>query len=307
MPSDVSPDGPRSGTDPSGVPPDRMPRWLRDPLVVFVLLGIGVFALDGWLAGSETARPVIEITPDQVDRLRARWLAQWGREPTEPELQTLVDEAVDEEILYREAQRLGLDRDDAIVRRRLAQKLTFLLEDAGDTGPPSETEMEEYYARHADRYRRPGRTTFDHVFLSGDSRADPAGDGAALLDALRAGDDAGGWTRLGDPFMLARTYPDRSEQEVAGLFGKDFADAVSELPVGGWNGPVESAYGMHLVRVNGRTGARAPTLGEVRDRVVANLREERRRERSLAAYRELRDDYEVRLPVTVNGAESARN
>ena len=289
------------------MPPDRIPRWLRDPLVAFVLLGIGVFALDGWLAGSETARPVIEITPDQVDRLRARWLAQWGREPTEPELQTLVDEAIDEEILYREAQRLGLDRDDAIVRRRLAQKLTFILEDVGDTGPPSEAEVEEYYARHAERYRRPGRTTFDHVFLSGDSRADPAGDAAALLNALRAGDDAGGWTRLGDPFMLASTYPDRSEQEVAGLFGKDFADAVSELPVGGWNGPVESTYGVHLVRVNGRTASRAPTLEEMRDRVVADLREERRRERSLAAFQELREYYEVRLPAAASGANSTRN
>ena len=307
MPPDTSGDRPQSGTDSRGVPPDRIPRWLRDPLVAFVLLGIGVFALDGWLAGSETARPVIEITPDQVDRLRARWLAQWGREPTEPELQTLVDEAIDEEILYREAQRLGLDRDDAIVRRRLAQKLTFILEDAGDTGPPSETEMEEYYARHADRYRRPGRTTFDHVFLSGDSRADPAGDAAALLNALRAGDDAGGWTRLGDPFMLASTYPDRSEQEVAGLFGRDFADAVSELPVGGWNGPVESTYGAHLVRVNGRTASRAPALEEMRDRVVADLREERRRERSLAAYQELREYYEVRLPAAASGAESTRN
>ena len=281
-----------------------MPRWLRDPLVVFVLLGIGVFALDGWLAGSETARPVIEIAPDQVDRLRARWLAQWGREPTEPELQTLVDEALDEEILYREAQRLGLDRDDAIVRRRLAQKLTFLLEDAGDTGPPSETEMEEYYARHADRYRRPGRTTFDHVFLSGDTRTDPAGDAAAVLGALRAGDD-GNWRRLGDPFMLARSYAERTDLELAGLFGRGFADNVSKLPAGGWNGPVESTYGMHLVRVTGRTGSRAPGLAEVQDRVVADLREERRRERSLAAYQELRDDYEVRLPATASGAESA--
>ena len=283
-----------------------MPRWLRDPLVVFVLLGIGVFALDGWLAGSETARPVIEITPEQVDRLRARWLAQWGREPTEPELQTLVDEAIDEEILYREAQRLGLDRDDAIVRRRLAQKLTFLLEDSGDTGPPSETEMEEYYARHADRYRRPGRTTFDHVFRSGDTRTDPAGDAAALLGDLRAGDD-GGWRRLGDPFMLARTYAERTDLEIAGLLGRGFADAVSELPAGDWNGPVESTYGMHLVRVNGRTASRAPALAEVRDRVLADLREERRRERSLAAYQALRDDYEVRLPATASGAESTRN
>ena len=305
MRADISPDGPASNSEPGGAAPDRMPRWLRDPLVVFVLLGIGVFALDGWLAGGETARPVIEITPDEVERLRARWIAQWGREPAGDELRTLIDEAVDEEILYREAQRLGLDRDDAIVRRRLAQKLTFILEDAGATGPPSQAEVEEYYVQHADRYRRPGRTTFDHVFLSGDSRTDPAGDAAVLLGELRGVDDDG-WQRLGDPFMLARGYADRSDQEIAGLFGSAFADAVAALPAGGWNGPVASSYGVHLVRVNRRTPSRAPALAEVRDRVTADLREDRRRERSLAAYQELRDAYEVRLPATAGDTESTR-
>ena len=306
MRAETSPHHTQPNKDSGGEPRDRIPRWLRDPLVVFVLLGIGVFALDGWLAGSETARPVIEITPDEVDGLRARWIAQWGGEPTESELQTLIDQAVDEEILYREAQRLGLDRDDAIVRRRLAQKLTFILEDAGETGPPSEAEVEQYYARRVERYRRPGRTTFDHVFLSGDSRADPAGDATALLDEVRAGDGSG-WQRLGDPFMLARTYADRSDQEITGLFGRGFAGAVSGLPLGGWNGPLESTYGMHLVRVNGRTPSRAPALAEVRDRVIADLREDRRRERSLAAYQELRDAYEVRLPATASDTESTRN
>ena len=305
MRADTSPGGLPSESDSGGTPPDRIPRWLRDPLVVFVLLGIGVFALDGWLAGGDTARPVIEITPDEIERLRARWIAQWGEEPTDSELQTLIDEAVDEEVLYREALRLGLDRDDAIVRRRLAQKLTFILEDTGDAGPPSEAEIEEYFARHADRYRRPGRTTFDHVFLSGDNRADPAGDATALLAEVRAGED-GGWRRLGDPFMLARTYADRSDQQIAGLFGRRFAEAVSGLPVGGWSGPVQSTYGVHLVRVNGRTASRAPALAEVRYRVVGDLREERRRERSLAAYQALRDDYDVRLPAAARGAEAAR-
>lgn len=305
MRADISPDGPASNSEPGGAPPDRIPRWLRDPLVVFVLLGIGVFALDGWLAGGETARPVVEITPGEVERLRARWIAQWGREPTGDELQTLIDEAVDEEILYREAQRLGLDRDDAIVRRRLAQKLTFILEDAGATAPPSQAEFEDYFARHAERYRRPGRTTFDHVFLSGDSRTDPAGDAAVLLDELRRVDDDG-WQRVGDPFMLARSYAGRSDQEMAGLFGRAFTEAVAGLPVGGWNGPVESTYGVHLVRVNGRTPSRAPALAEVRDRVFADLREDRRRERSLAAYQELRDEYEVQLPEAATGNESAR-
>ena len=263
-----------------------------------------MFALDHWV-GSGEERLVIEVTRDQVEQLGARWTAQWGRPPTRPELEGLVEEAVDEEILYREAQRLGLDREDAIVRRRLAQKLTFVLEDADARAAPAADEVEEYYARHGERYRRPRRTTFDHVFLSADRRADPAGDAAALLRGTWA-DDGGGWKQLGDPFMLSRTYAGRTDAEIAERFGTGFADAVSALPTGDWTGPVESTYGVHLVRVRERTASRAPRLDEVRDRVVADLREERRREQGRAAYRALRDGYEVRRPAS-DGAASAQS
>ena len=267
--------------------------------MVFFLLAGGVFALDHWVESGEWDRRVIEVTPGQVEQLRARWTAQWGRPPTAPELETLVDEAVDEEILHREAQRLGLDVEDAIVRRRLAQKMTFVLEDAGDAAP-SDDEVEEYYARHAERYRRPARTTFDHVFLSADRRADPAGEAAVLLRVMAADDR--GWKQVGDPFMLARTYAARTDPQVARLFGAAFADAVSALPTGGWNGPVESTYGMHLVRVRDRTASRTPALEEIRDRIVADLRGERRREGGRIAYQALREDYEVRLPASGGAA-----
>ncbi len=271
--------------------------------MLFLVLGVGVFALDLWPARGGKESHVIEVTADEVEGLHARWTAQWGRPPTGLELQRLLDEAVDEEILYREAQRLGLDVEDAIVRRRLAQKMTFVLEDAGHAALSGD-DVEEYYARHAERYRRPARTTFDHVFLSADRRADPAGDAAVLLRGM-ATDDRG-WAQVGDPFMLARTYAARTDPQVARLFGAGFADAVSALPAGDWNGPVESTYGMHLVRVRERTPSRTPPLDELRDRVAADLREERRRERGRAAYRALSDDYEVRLPTSV-GAASAQN
>ena len=296
MPRDTPRDRPAQRTGTGGSSPARWRERLRDPLVLFLLLGAGVFALDHWRGdGAEENRRIV-VTGDEVERLRARWTAQWGRPPTGPELQASIEGAVDEEILYREVRRLGLDRDDAIVRRRLAQKLTFALEEAADRTAPSADEVESYFARHAERYRRPARTTFDHVFLSADRRADPAADAVVLLAELGSGGDAG-WQRLGDPFMLARTYADRTDAAIAGLFGAAFADAVSTLPPGGWRGPVESTYGMHLVRVRERTPARTPRLDEVRDRVAADLREERRREQGRAAYRALRDGYDVRLPA----------
>ena len=265
------------------------------PLVIFLLLEAGVFALDRWLDDGDAERRVIEVTEEQVDGIRQRWVAQFGRPPTDQELEGLLDDAVQEEILYREAQRLGLDRDNAIVRRRLAQKMTFVLEDNSSVGAPSDGEVEAEYAAHAERYREPGRTTFGHVFLSDQGRADAVSDARALLRSVRTteGDE---WRGLGDQFMLRREYADRTDQEIAELFGGQFAAAVAELDVGDWHGPVESAYGTHLVRVVRRVEPRAPALDEVRQRVVADLLEGRRREQNRAAVQSVRERYDVRMP-----------
>ena len=269
---------------------------VRSPLVLFLLLGAGVFALDRGLTRGDAERRVVAVTDEQVGAVRARWAAQWGREPTGPELERLLDEAVREEILYREAQRLGLDRDDPIVRRRLAQKMTFLLEDRAAAAAPTAEEVEAYYAAHAGDYREPRRTTFRHVFLSADRRADPKRDAVDLLAALRSAGE-GAWRRLGDPFMLLGEYADRTDRELGELFGAPFADALGDLPAGDWGGPLRSAHGVHLVRVLGRREASLPDLAAVRDRVAADLADARRRERNEAAFQELRARYDVRLPA----------
>ena len=265
----------------------------RSPLLFFLLLGAGVFAVERWLGDAGAGR-IVTVTEEQVGAIRERWLAQWGRAPTGRELEGLIDEAVREEILYREAQRRGLDRDDPIIRRRLAQKMTFLLEDGAEAPPAAAGDIETYYAAHAERYREPRRTSFRHVFLSRDRRADPARDAAALLGEARAaaGD---GWRRLGDPFALLREYADRTDQELAELFGGGFATALPALEAGAWHGPVESAHGVHLVQIIGRTEPRLPALDEVRDRVAEDLLESRRRERNEAALQTLRERYEVRM------------
>ena len=269
----------------------------RSPLVVFLLLGAGVFAVDRWLDDAGAGR-VVTVTEEQLGAIRERWAAQWGRPPTGRELEGLIDEAVREEILYREALRRRLDRGDAIIRRRLAQKMTFLLEDSAEapsTGATAAGDIETYYAAHAERYREPRRTTFRHIFLSRDRRADPEGDGAALLRRVRGG-DGDQWRQLGDPFMLLREYAGRTDQEIAELFGGRFAAALPALAARGWQGPLESAHGIHLVQVIGRTEPRLPALDEVRDRVAEDLLESRRRERNEAALQALRERYEIRMP-----------
>lgn len=269
---------------------------MRSPLVIFLLLGAGVFALDRGLDRGEGERRIVTVTDEQVAAVRARWAAQWGRDPSGPELERLLDEAVREEILYREALRLGLDRDDPIVRRRLAQKMAFLLEDRAAAPAPTDPEVEAYYAEHADRYREPRRTTFRHVFLSADRRAEPERDAAELLRAVRSAAE-GAWRRFGDPFMLLREYADRTDRELGELFGAAFVETLGELPAGEWQGLVRSSHGVHLVWVIGRQERRLPELAAVRDRVVEDLREARGRQRNDAAFQVLRARYDVRRPA----------
>ena len=273
---------------------NRIPRWLRDPLVVFLLIGVSVFAFDRWRDPGNAALRVIEVTEAQVDGIRARWAAQFGRPATDEELRALIDEAVKEEILYREAQRLALDRDDAIVRRRLAQKMTFVLEDTAETEAPGEDDVAAYYAEQSELYRDPARTTFVHVFLSNDRRADPTGDANELLRQLH-NDAAADWRQLGDPFMLLREYANRTDREVTELFGGRFAAAIVKLAPDEWEGPVASAYGTHLVRVITRTASTMPGLAHVRGRVVKDLLEARRREQNQVAFESVRERYEVRM------------
>ena len=264
------------------------------PLVVFLFLGGAVFTLDRWRGGDDRATRTIEIGELQLAGIRERWTVQWDRPPTEAELRGLVNDAIREEILYREALRLGLDRDDTIVRRRLAQKMTFMLEDGVGVDPPDEATVSAYHAAHGNRYREPRRTTFVHVYLSRDRREDPEADAATLLDQLTTG-PPNAWRQLGDPFMLLREYADRSDQEIAELFGSDFAGVLGDLPPNGWRGPVRSAYGVHLVRVVARADAQQLPLDEIRERVIQDLLADRRRELKQTAFDELRERYDVQV------------
>ena len=269
---------------------------VSSPLLVFLLLGIGLLAGERWLADRNDERRVVRVTVEQVGALRARWDAQWGRPPTGRELQGLIDEAVREEILYREALRMSLDRDDPIVRRRLARKMTFMIENNSDVQEPVPREVEEYFAAHAERYREAARRTFQHVFLNNARRENPQREARELLQELRNGPEES-WRAAGDPFALLREYADRTDREIAELFGADFLAALADLVAGDWDGPVTSGHGTHLVRVLARNAPRTPSLETVRERVAQDLLEARRRAQNAAALQTLRERYEVRLPV----------
>ena len=280
-------------------------KLLREPLVHFLLLGAGLFLLFGMVGGSEDApTDRIVISNGRIEQLTEIFMRTWQRPPTEEELTGLIENHIREEVYYREALAMGLDRDDTIVRRRLRQKLEFLTDDLLADAEPTPEELEAYLDEHADAFRRPTRVSFQQIYLDPDRRGEQAvADAESLLARLDGTGSEVDPTGLGDALLLPGDFTEVAETEVAHRFGRDFAAALTELPVGRWSGPVESGFGLHLVLIRQREPGSLPSLAEVRDSVEREWRNARREEATEAFYARLRERYDIsiELPGAVEG------
>ena len=278
-------------------------RLIREPLLHFILIGGVLFAADAALR--EDAAPsdqVIRITEAEIDRLQVQWTRQYQRPPTPAEMQGLVDARVREEVLYREALAMGLDQDDSILRRRLAQKLEFLIEDLAAAREPSEAELSAFFEERQAAYRLPARVSFSHVFFNPDRRGRGAErDASLVLAGLRSEDLPAVAADQGDHFMVGEFHSEQSSQDVGAIFGPEFAQALFEIEPGGWRGPIASAYGWHLVRIEARSPSRLPTLAQVADQVRHDWSYEQRRLANEAVFERLLARYELAIE---NGAPS---
>jgi len=273
-------------------------RWSREPLVHFLALGLGLFVIYGWL-NSDAARSStgdrIDVSEPEIAYLSQTWSRQWGRPPTSKELDGLVNEYIREEVLYREALAMGLDGDDTIIRRRLVQKLEFLAEDLAMSIGASDDQLDDFFEEGRETYRVPARVSFTHIYFSPDQRGDAAEpDARRELAALGSNAPARAPDR-GDRFMLQYDYASQSPQQVARLFGDDFAGDLFELDSGAWQGPIVSGYGVHLVRIADRVEGRMPDLDEVRERVQVDFEAERRRQARELFYSEALKNYDVQV------------
>jgi peptidyl-prolyl cis-trans isomerase C len=245
-------------------------RIAREPLTHFLLIGALLFGGLQLVRGAE--RPTVRIDEQDLNQLVTYWQLQSGRAPTRPELQAILRDRVDEELLAAEARRLGLDKDDLIIRRRLAQKMAFASEDVGAIAEPDAATLRAYYERTRAQYATPAHIALRQMFFTGD-RGPEAARAAAIQALARV---KRGEAVAGDPFLLPLTYADASLDDLVRDYGPAYAKAVQTAPLGAWIGPVPSAYGMHLVRVESRQGAEVAAFdqvrGDVRDAWIAERR-----------------------------------
>jgi len=241
----------------------------------------------------------IVVTEADITWLEGSWQRSRKRPATAEELRSLIDDFVREEILYREASRLRLDRNDPMIRQRLTTGLEFLVKDLDANLEPSLAETEAYFVENQQHYEIAEGCSFAHVFIGSEQRGERAAEDAkALLTQLRSGEvGAERAGEYGDRFPEGSTLPLSTHEQVAREFGVEFADALFELEEDRWEGPIRSGHGLHLVLVTGSTGGRVPELAEVEVRVQADLIELRRQQAMDAFYSEAFRDYRVEIEM----------
>lgn len=278
--------------------------WLRlisEPLLHFMVVGVVLFSSYQVLnpePDQATDPQKIELTKDDVRQMAISWLAQGRSLPTEDQLRSLLDQKVTEEILSREAVALGLDRDDQIIKRRLAQKMDFLAADVAALEDPSDAVLAAWFQQNPAPFAVPPHASFRHLYFSLDKHGGASRESAAaaLVQIAGKSPDAPDVAKVADPFMFQNRYGDATPDQMAKEFGPDFANVLFQLKPGSWQGPVQSGYGWHLVWIDSIDPGRVPAFEEVKPQVKSAWIDERYREVKRAALDEMKSRYAVTIP-----------
>ena len=270
----------------------RLRQGLREPLVHFLLAGSAIFLFFGTFGGEpDLGSRRISVNEYQVKRLATQWAQVWQRAPSANELDGLIRDYIKEEIYYREALRLGLDKDDMVVRRRLRSKMEFLATSETENMIATDADLQAWLDKYPARYAADPLFSLDQVYVNSSEASDTAAERAeGMLIALRAGADP---RKLGDMISLPQSLDNAPGFEVERQFGGEFVAALKPLAVGVWSGPVPSGFGLHLVRIRKLTTKAKPKLPDVRKQVENDWRDATRERRETQAYQALLDSYQI--------------
>jgi peptidyl-prolyl cis-trans isomerase C len=287
-------------------------KFAREPLLHFLIAGAIIYgiyyavAVDG--ADNTDAKQII-VSSQESGRLRADWKKRWNRDITKAEFDGLMKQIVREKILYREAVKLGLDQNDPVTERRLAQKIEILSKDLAKPKDPTDEELRAYMGKHVSRYEIPAKLTISHLFFDPDKRGDstPA-DAKAQLEILqRNGTKPDVLSEVGDRFLLQSYYPQRTYDELDKLFARGFSDQFKDAEPEKWTGPVLSGYGVHLIYLHSRQEKQPPAFEAIRSTLEADWKEQKVNEFSEAFIGKMMAQYEVTIEEQSEGGSADNN
>ncbi len=272
-----------------------MSQWLKEPLFHFLVIGAGLFLLYGVTVNEpEDEETRIEINTVRADRMVTLWEKRWNRPPTQEEFNGLIEQYINEEVLYREALAMRLDSDDPVVRRRMAQKVRFISNDIISIDTPSDTVLQAYLDTHASKYQLAGEVTFQHIYFNPAKHDETMKEEAKALLAKLSKENNGIDTQsTGDGFLHGTTFSEMKVFEINRLFGKDFAQKLFEQPIGKWVGPLVSGYGLHLIRIDSRTPSKTATLEIAKQSILEDWTADERKKVNDAFISNLRKQYDV--------------
>lgn len=285
---------------------DKLRNLAKEPLIQFLLIGACIYGAYAWFGtpDEDVTDNTIIVDAARIDSFIGQWQRRWNRPPTRRELDGVINAFVREDILYRAALAMGLDQDDPITRRRMAQKLEFLTNDIALFKEPVPGELERYFEDNQARYRDPDLITFSQVFFDPDAREDATLDDAAeMLAQLQVvGEPDPATLTAGDRFMLQNYFSAASELEVRRQLGTGFTEAVMQLEPGQWHGPVLSGFGVHLVYVYQLAVAPAPEFEDVQQQVLENWQSEQQEDFNETFFESLKSRYEIVIGEVPAGA-----
>lgn len=244
-------------------------RLLREPLLHFALVGSLIFiAFELSNNDQQTTNNVITVSSARISQIKSQFESTWKRPPTATELDNLIEGHIRQEVYYRSALSLELDRNDAVVRRRMQQKMEFLIDTGAYLEEPSPAELNTYFSANNLTYRQSPRLAIEQLYMGKQPDPEKVSQTLAALNAAQSVTPGTLGERTFLPFQLALSTP----EIIDSVFGNGFSKQLLELREENWAGPVVSSFGLHLVRIVDRMPGRTPALSEIRDLVLNDWR-----------------------------------
>ncbi len=274
-------------------------KLIREPLFHFLLMGAVIFALYYATHPVNTTKQTIVIDDDMVNRIGNLFQKQWGRQPSDAEWTSLVDNEIREEVYYRQALKMNLDHNDELIRRRMNQKLDFISSDLAQMATPPDSALQTYYLKHKSKYLSQASISFSHIYFNADKRDHAKADALALLPSLPPTDsNLQELTKMGDVFAFTYHTDEASAKEIDAQMGEGFAASLLSLPVGQWSGPVLSGFGTHLVFINAVKPPGEPAFASIKEQLLNDYRYDYQQQFNQKVYDDFRKEYTIQLAIT---------